>query len=62
VAGGLDNPAGAAAGGLLLGLLEALASGYLPSGYRDVVAYGLLVAVLLARPTGLLRSLPGVRG
>jgi branched-chain amino acid transport system permease protein len=62
VAGGLDNPAGAVAGGLLLGLLEALAAGYLPSGYRDAVAYGLLVAVLLARPTGLLRSLPGVRG
>ena len=50
------------AGGLLLGLLEALAAGYLPSGYRDAVAYGLLVAALLAGPTGLLRSLPGVRG
>jgi branched-chain amino acid transport system permease protein len=56
VAGGLDNPAGAVAGGLALGVLEALAAGYLPSGYQDAVAYTLLVAVLLWRPTGLLRS------
>jgi branched-chain amino acid transport system permease protein len=55
VAGGLDNPAGAVAGGLALGVLEAMAAGYLPSGYQDAVAYALLVAVLLGRPTGLLR-------
>ncbi|MGH3663839.1 MAG: branched-chain amino acid ABC transporter permease [Micromonosporaceae bacterium] len=56
VIGGLDNPAGAVAGGLLIGVLEALAAGYLPSGYKEAFVYGLLVAVLLCRPTGLLRA------
>jgi branched-subunit amino acid ABC-type transport system permease component len=32
-----------------------MAACYLPSGYQDAVAYALLVAVLLGRPTGLLR-------
>jgi branched-chain amino acid transport system permease protein len=61
VLGGLDNPAGAVAGGLVLGLLEAMGAGYLPSGYQDAVAYTLLVVVLLSRPTGLLRPVAAAR-
>jgi branched-chain amino acid transport system permease protein len=61
VLGGLDNPAGAVAGGLALGVLEAVAAGYLPSGYQDAVAYALLILVLLGRPTGLLRPASAAR-
>ena len=61
VIGGLDSPAGAVAGGLLLGVAEAIAAGYLPSGYKDAVAYGVLVLLLLVRPTGVLKTVRAVR-
>lgn len=61
VLGGLDSPAGAVAGGLVVGLLQAYATGYGSSGYRDTVVYLLLLAVLLVRPTGLLRRGHGLR-
>ncbi len=61
VIGGLDYPAGAVAGGLLLGVIEAVAAGYLPSGYADAVAFGLLAIVLVSRPTGLFKAVPAVR-
>jgi branched-chain amino acid transport system permease protein len=62
VLGGIGNLAGAVVGGLLLGLIEALASGYIGdltgglfgSNYRDVFAFLVLVVVLIFRPTGLL--------
>ncbi|RAG13918.1 branched-chain amino acid ABC transporter permease LivH, partial [Burkholderia multivorans] len=41
-------------GGVLLGLAETFAAGYMPAEYKDVVAFGLLVLILLFRPTGLL--------
>jgi len=55
VIGGLDSPAGAVTGGLLLGLALSYAGGYLPSGASlvPVVALGILVLVLMARPDGL---------
>ncbi|MGC0407838.1 branched-chain amino acid transport system permease protein [Streptomyces sp. SAI-195] len=61
VIGGLVSPAGAVAGGLLVGLVEAFATGYLSSEYKDTLTYGLLLAVLLLRPTGLLRRASVVR-
>jgi branched-chain amino acid transport system permease protein len=56
VLGGIGNLAGAVVGGLLLGLLEILIVALFPawSGYRDALAFGLLIIILLARPTGLL--------
>ncbi|WP_250004638.1 branched-chain amino acid ABC transporter permease [Actinoplanes sp. M2I2] len=54
VLGGLTSPLGAIAGGLLVGVVEAVVTGLVSSGYRDAVVYGLLVAVLLVRPGGLL--------
>jgi branched-chain amino acid transport system permease protein len=45
---------GAMLGGVLLGLAETFAAGYMPAEYKDVVAFGLLVLILLFRPTGLL--------
>ncbi len=54
VLGGIGSIPGAMLGGVLLGLAETFASGYLPSEYKDVVSFGLLVLILLFRPTGLL--------
>jgi branched-chain amino acid transport system permease protein len=55
VLGGIGNIPGAVAGGFLLGLTEVLVAGYLPHGsqYRDGVAFVILIAVLLVKPSGL---------
>ena len=45
---------GAVAGGLLLGLAESVGGAWLPSGYKDIVAFIMIVAVLALRPQGLL--------
>ncbi len=54
VLGGAGNYPGALLGGLLLGLVEQLASLYLTTQVSEAIAYLLLVIVLLVRPTGLL--------
>lgn len=61
VLGGLNSPSGAIAGGLLIGVIESVAAGYLPSGYKDAIAFGILFLVLLVRPQGLLRSVSAAR-
>jgi len=43
------------AGCVLLGLLESLSAGLLPSGYRDAVAFGVLIAILIYRALPALR-------
>ncbi|WP_116134452.1 hypothetical protein [Tropicimonas sp. IMCC34043] len=52
--GGLSSIPGAVVGGLLLGVLEALAVGYIGEGFRDMVAFGILLLILTFRPQGLL--------
>jgi branched-chain amino acid transport system permease protein len=52
VLGGLVSPAGAIAGGILLGLLESLSAGLLSSGYKDAVAFVVLILLLLAQVAG----------
>ena len=54
VLGGAGNYPGALVGGLLLGLVEQLASLFLTTQLSEAVAYVLLVVVLLIRPSGLL--------
>jgi branched-chain amino acid transport system permease protein len=62
VLGGIGNIAGAMLGGLLLGVIESLVSGYigdltggvLGSNYRDVFAFLVLILVLVLRPSGLM--------
>ncbi|MEY2777441.1 MAG: hypothetical protein RLY30_1539 [Pseudomonadota bacterium] len=62
VLGGIGNIPGAVVGGLLLGLIESLGAGYigdltggfLGSHYQDVFAFGVLILVLVFRPSGLL--------
>ncbi len=53
VIGGFGNLAGAVVGGILLGVLEVLAAGFLSSLYKDAYAFVILVIVLWLRPTGL---------
>ncbi len=54
VLGGIGSIPGAMLGGLLLGVTEAMTAGYLSTEYKDVVAFGLLIAILLFMPTGIL--------
>jgi branched-chain amino acid transport system permease protein len=69
VLGGIGNLAGAVAGGILLGLVEALGTGYIGdltgdwfgSNYRDVFAFIVLILVLVFRPSGLLGERVGDR-
>ncbi len=54
VLGGIGSVAGAMLGGLLIGLIEALWSAYFGPEYKNVVAFGILILVLIVRPSGLL--------
>jgi branched-chain amino acid transport system permease protein len=54
VLGGIGNVPGAMLGGLLLGLAEQLVSGYTSSSWRDAMAFGILILILLIKPSGLL--------
>jgi branched-chain amino acid transport system permease protein len=53
IVGGMGSLPGAMVGGLLVGLAEVYAVTYVGSSWRDVVAFGLLFAILLMRPQGL---------
>ena len=54
VLGGIGNVAGAMLGGYFLGIVEALGVLVMPSEYKDVISFGLLVLVLIFRPRGIL--------
>ena len=54
VLGGIGNIGGAMLGGILLGVTESLAVTFLPSAYKDVVTFLILIMVLIFRPSGLL--------
>ena len=51
--GGMGNPIGAVAGGLLVGLLEAFGAGYISSAYKDAIAFLVILVVLFVMPRGL---------
>jgi branched-chain amino acid transport system permease protein len=53
ILGGLGNPFGAAAGGLILGVLESFGAGLVSSGYKDAFAFIILLALLFLKPSGL---------
>jgi branched-chain amino acid transport system permease protein len=57
VLGGIGNIPGAALGGLLIGIIEALVGGSRFSGWRDAIAFAILILILLVRPAGLLGKL-----
>ena len=54
VFGGLGSLPGALLGSLLLGLIETFVSGYLSTQYRDLIAFLILIAMLVVRPTGIM--------
>jgi branched-chain amino acid transport system permease protein len=53
IVGGMGNIWGAIAGGLIIGLTEVLSINFLGADFVDVSVYGLLLAILVLRPTGL---------
>ena len=54
ILGGLGSIPGAVVGGMILGVSEAMAAGFISSAYKDVIAFLVMIAVLLLRPQGLL--------
>src|SRR5208282_1412152 len=54
VLGGIGNLPGAALGGIIIGVTETLVAGYISSTYRDAIAFGILILILLIKPSGLL--------
>ena len=54
ILGGLGSIPGAIVGGLILGVSEAMAAGFISSSYKDVIAFLVMIVVLLFRPEGLL--------
>jgi branched-chain amino acid transport system permease protein len=54
VVGGIGNLPGAVLGGLVIGLAESFATGYLSSTFQQAIVFALLIAVMLVRPSGLL--------
>ena len=50
----LRGEAGAIAGGVIIGVTETLVAGYISSTYRDAIAFGILILILLVKPSGLL--------
>jgi branched-chain amino acid transport system permease protein len=55
VIGGMGSIPGAVLGGLVLGIGQVLTAAFVSQSVSDVLAFGLMVIVLLVRPTGLLR-------
>jgi len=53
ILGGLDKPLGVIVGGLVLGIAEAMTDLYLGSTFKDIISFGLLVVILVARPAQL---------
>lgn len=54
VLGGIGNITGALIGGLIIGMVEVMAAGYISSEYKDVFAFIILIAVLYFMPTGIM--------
>jgi len=53
IIGGLGNPFGAAAGGVILGVLESFGAGFISSAYKDAFAFFILLILLFVKPSGL---------
>lgn len=53
ILGGVGNIPGAILGGLLVGIIETLGASYISAGYRDAIAFLIMIVVLLVKPTGL---------
>ena len=58
VVGGIGSIPGAMLGGLLIGIAESMVTGYISSTYTNLIVFGILIVVMLVRPTGLLGKVP----
>lgn len=54
VIGGIGSIPGAMLGGIIMGISESLGAAYISSGYRDAIAFVILIIILLLKPEGLL--------
>ena len=54
VVGGIGSIPGAMLGGLLIGVAESFVTGYISSTYSNLIVFGILIVVMLLRPSGLL--------
>jgi branched-chain amino acid transport system permease protein len=54
VVGGIGSIPGAMLGGLVIGVAESFVTGYISSTYSNLIVFGLLIVVMLVRPSGLL--------
>lgn len=61
IIGGFGNPIGAAIGGLVLGSLESFSAGYLSSGFKNAIAFVVLLGFLFLRPGGILGEMDTVK-
>jgi len=53
VLGGIGNIPGAMVGGMIIGLLQSYTTGYISGKWEDVIVFGVLIAVLVVKPTGI---------
>jgi branched-chain amino acid transport system permease protein/neutral amino acid transport system permease protein len=56
IVGGIGRPYGAIAGGLLIGIVEELSTSFIDPAYKPAVAFIIMIAVLLWRPTGIVKG------
>ena len=61
IVGGLGHPFGVVLGGLILGVMESLGAGLISSGYKDAIAFLILLLMLFFRPQGILGKGKGER-
>lgn len=54
ILGGWGSSVGAVVGGLTLGVIQSLSTGFLPAGYQDAIAYLVLILILYFRPGGII--------
>jgi len=55
VLGGYGNMYGAIIGGLIFGVVETMAAGYIASSFKDIISFGVLILVLFVMPHGILK-------
>ncbi len=54
ILGGMGNSMGAVLGGILLGIVETVGAGFISSGYKDAIAFFVILLVLFVKPSGIL--------